>query len=59
MAVLHVLWWMWVAGPSEVDVTYIFVKAVGVVRMFLTFTKHKRQPATLFWAPNIHSNVIL
>ena len=55
---LCVLLQVWVAGPSEVDVTKRLTDAVGVVGVPLTFTGHERQSATLLQAPDIHSYVI-
>ena len=59
LAVLFVLLWVWVAGPSGVDVTNILIKAVGVAWISLKSANHERQPAALMQAPDIHSNVIL
>ena len=59
LAVLHVLLWMQVAGPSGVDVPNILIEAVGVVGVSLTSTNHEKQSAVLLWAPDIHSNLIL
>ena len=47
MAVLHLLLWVQVAGLSEVDVTNIMIKAVGVAGVSLTFTNHERQSTAL------------
>ena len=58
-AALHVLLQVQVTGPSGVDVTNIFIKAVGVGGMSLTPTNNERQLAALLRAPDIHSNVIL
>ena len=58
-AVLHVLLWVWVAGPPRVDVTNIFIKAVGVAGMSLTYNNHERQSAALLQVPDIHLNLIL
>ena len=58
LAVLHVLLWIQVAGPSEEDVTHILIEAVGASRVSLTSTNHERQSAAL-WAPNIHAKVML
>ena len=49
-AVLHVLLWVWVEGPSEVDVTNIKIKAVGVAGVSLTSTNLERQSAALLQA---------
>ena len=59
LAVLFVLLWVWVAGPSGVDVTNILIKVVGVAGVSLTSTNHERQSAALLWAPDIHSNGML
>ena len=34
---------VWVAGPSQVDVTNMLMVAVKITIMLLTSTKHKRQ----------------
>ena len=47
LAVLHVLLWVWVAGPSGVDVTNMLIKAVGVAGVSLTSTNHERQSTAL------------
>ena len=59
LAVLCVLLWVWVAGPSGVDVTNILIKAVGLAGVSLTSTNHERQSAALLWASDIHSKLIL
>ena len=59
LAVLCILMWVWVAGPSGVDVTNILIKAVGIAGVSLTSTNHERQSAALLWAPAIHSKLIL
>ena len=46
---LCVLLWVWMAGPSGVDLTNILIKAAGVVGVFLTCTNHERQSAALLW----------
>ena len=51
LAVLCVLLWVWVAGPSGLD--------VGPVGVSLTSTNYERQSAALLPAPDIHSNVML
>ena len=56
---LHVLLQVQVAGPSGVEVTNMLIEAVGVARVSLTSTNHKRQSAALLQAPDIHSNVML
>ena len=56
---LHVLLWVWVAGPSGVDVTNMFIEVMGVVGVSLTSTNHERQSAALVWVHDIHSNVML
>ena len=47
------------ARPSGVDVTNMLIEAVGVVGVSLTSTSHEGQLATLLWAPDINSNVML
>ena len=59
LAVLHVLQWVWVAGPSGVDVINILIEAVGVAGVSSTSSNHERQSAALLQTPDIHSNVIL
>ena len=59
LAVLCVLLWAGVAGPSGADVTNMLIKAVGVAGVSMTFTNHERQSAALLQAPDIHSNVML
>ena len=59
LAMLHVLLQVQVAGPSGVDVTNMWIKAVGVAVVFLTSTSHDRQSAVLLQTPDIHSNVML
>ena len=46
-AVLCILLWNWVAGPSRVDVTNLLIEAVGVAGMSLTSTNYDRQSAAL------------
>ena len=45
LEVLYVSLQMQVAGPSEVDVTNMFIKAVGVVGVSFTSTSLDRQSA--------------
>ena len=59
LAVLHVLLWVWVAGPSGVDVSNMLIKAVVAVGVSFTYTSHEGQSAALWQAPDIHSNVML
>ena len=59
LAVLHILLWVWVAGPSGVDMTIMLIDAVGIAGVSLTSTNHDRQSAALLWAHDIHSNVML
>ena len=40
---VHVLLWVWMAGPSGVDVTNMLMEAVEVTGVFLTSTNHERQ----------------
>ena len=35
---LHILVWVWVAGPSGVDVTSMVIEAVGIAGVSLTST---------------------
>ena len=56
---LHVLLWVQVEGPSGVDVTNMFIEAVGIFGVSLISTNLERQSVALFWAPDIHSNVML
>ena len=44
---LCVLLWVQVAGPSGIDVTYMLIEAVWVVRVSLTSTNHERQSGAL------------
>ena len=44
---LHVLLWMQVAGPSQVDVTNMLIGAAKVVGVSLTSTYHESQSAGL------------
>ena len=53
------LLWVWVAGPSRVDVTSMLIEAVGVAGVPLTSTNCERQSTVLLWAPYIHLNVML
>ena len=59
LAVLCVLLWVPVGGPSRVDVTNLLIKAVGVAGVSLAYTNHERQSAALLWAHDIHFNLIL
>ena len=59
LAVLLVLLWMWVAGPSRVDVSNMLIKAVGNNGESLIFTNLERQSSALLQAPDIHSKLIL
>ena len=56
---VHVLLWVWVAGPSRVDVTNMLMEAMDVTGVSLTSTNHERQSVALLWAPDIHSKVML
>ena len=55
LAVLCILLWVWVVGPSKLDVTNILVNAVGITGVSLTSTNYERQLASLLQAPDIHS----
>ena len=57
LAVLHVL--LQVAGPSEVDVTNVLIKAAGVAGVSVTSNNCERQSAALLQTPDIHSNMML
>ena len=59
LLVLHVLMWVWVAGPSGVDVTKILIGVVGVAGVSLTSTNHERQSAALLQGPDVHWSLIL
>ena len=59
LAVLYILLWVQVAGPSEIDVTNILIEAVGIAGVSLTSTNLERQPTALVEAPDIHSKLIL
>ena len=54
-----VLLWVWVAGPSEVDVTNMLMETLEVTGVSLTCTNHQRQSAALLQAPDIHTKVML
>ena len=56
---VHVLLWVWVAGPSRVDVTNMLIEAEGFTGVSMMSTNHERQSAGLLWAPYIHSKVML
>ena len=56
---VRVLEWVWVAGPSEVDLITMLMEAFEVTEMFLTSNNHDRQTAGLLWTPDIHSKVML
>ena len=59
LAVLHILLWVQVAGPSGVDGTSILIKAVGMAGVSLTPTNHERWSAAWLQVPDIHSKLIL
>ena len=59
LAVLCVLQWVQVAGPSGVDVTKILIEAVGIAGMSVTSINHERQSVALLWVSDIHLNLIL
>ena len=42
-----VLLWVWVAGPSRVNVTNKFMESVEFSRVSLTHTNHERQTAVV------------
>ena len=56
---LGVILWVWVAGPSRLDVTIMVMEAVEVTGVSLTSTNHGRQSAVLLQVPDIHSKVMI
>ena len=54
-----VLLWVWLAGPSGVDVSNMLVEAAEITGVSLTSTNCKRQSAALLQAPDIYSHVKL
>ena len=56
---VSILVWLWVAGPSGVDVTILLMGALAVPGVSLTSTNHERQSAALLWIPDILSKVLL
>ena len=54
-----VLMWVWVVGPSGMDVTNMLIEAVEVTGVSLISINHERQSAALLWANDIHSKVVL
>ena len=56
---VHVSLWVWVAGPSRVDVTTMLMESLEVTGVSLTSTNCDRQSAALLQAPDIHSKVML
>ena len=44
---VSVLLWVWVAGPSRVDVTTMLMEALEVTGVSLTSINHERQSAAI------------
>ena len=54
-----ILLWVWVAGPSRVDVTAMLTGALEGTGVSFASTNLDRQSAALLQALDIHSKVIL
>ena len=56
---VSVLLWVWMVGPSRVDVNTMLMEALEGTGVSLTSTNHDRQSAALLQDPDIHSEVML